>query len=393
MAIIKCPECGHQISDKAPVCPNCGVEIAGKLHKCAVCGNVYFYEEEMCPNCHTATPRNNNTAAINSERGEWKENNPTLKSATPNATGEGTSTLSNGNNDTQKKKKKSRMPWVISFVIALIICAVCFYLYQKANDDKELEEYSYAMKSTDPLVLQNYLDNFKTAPQAHRDSIEAHLQAIQQADANWTNAVVSKSKAELENYIKLYPNSIHRIEALHIIDSLDWAQASTLNTPEAYQNYLATHADGTYATEAQQLFDKLNATVVSDDDKQMISQLFRVYFQSINNRDENSLTGTLATILTSFLGKENATKNDVVNFLHKIYKEGIENITFRLNNDFKIDKKEVGVNQYEYSVTFSADETVNNNTGEKELNVYKIKATVSPDGKISGFNMNKIVSE
>mgnify|MGYP000565577660 CR=1 FL=1 len=31
MALIKCPECGHQISDKAPVCPNCGVEIAGKI--------------------------------------------------------------------------------------------------------------------------------------------------------------------------------------------------------------------------------------------------------------------------------------------------------------------------------------------------------------------------
>ena len=31
MAIIKCPECGRQISDKAPTCPSCGVEIAGKI--------------------------------------------------------------------------------------------------------------------------------------------------------------------------------------------------------------------------------------------------------------------------------------------------------------------------------------------------------------------------
>ena len=29
MAIIKCPECGHVVSDKAPFCPNCGVKIAG----------------------------------------------------------------------------------------------------------------------------------------------------------------------------------------------------------------------------------------------------------------------------------------------------------------------------------------------------------------------------
>ncbi len=52
MAIIKCPECGRQISDKAPTCPSCGVEIAGKITKCPHCGEVYFSSQEMCPNCH-----------------------------------------------------------------------------------------------------------------------------------------------------------------------------------------------------------------------------------------------------------------------------------------------------------------------------------------------------
>lgn len=28
MALIKCPECAREISDRAPVCPNCGVPIA-----------------------------------------------------------------------------------------------------------------------------------------------------------------------------------------------------------------------------------------------------------------------------------------------------------------------------------------------------------------------------
>ena len=56
MAIIKCPECGHQISDKAPVCPSCGVEIAGKVIKCPHCGEVYFNNSEMCPNCHELNP-------------------------------------------------------------------------------------------------------------------------------------------------------------------------------------------------------------------------------------------------------------------------------------------------------------------------------------------------
>lgn len=52
MAIIKCPECGHQVSDKAPVCPSCGVEIAGYINRCTRCGEVYFRNEHFCPNCH-----------------------------------------------------------------------------------------------------------------------------------------------------------------------------------------------------------------------------------------------------------------------------------------------------------------------------------------------------
>ena len=28
MALISCPECGHQVSDKAALCPSCGVSIA-----------------------------------------------------------------------------------------------------------------------------------------------------------------------------------------------------------------------------------------------------------------------------------------------------------------------------------------------------------------------------
>ncbi len=52
MAIIKCPECGHQTSDKATTCPSCGVEIAGKIVKCAHCGEVYFKSDGLCPNCY-----------------------------------------------------------------------------------------------------------------------------------------------------------------------------------------------------------------------------------------------------------------------------------------------------------------------------------------------------
>ena len=50
--IIKCPECGHQVSDRAKTCPSCGIEIAGKVTRCPDCGEIIFKDQAECPNCH-----------------------------------------------------------------------------------------------------------------------------------------------------------------------------------------------------------------------------------------------------------------------------------------------------------------------------------------------------
>ena len=49
MAIIKCPECGRQISDKAPTCPSCGVEIAGKITYLPIYMLMFIKKEQKLP--------------------------------------------------------------------------------------------------------------------------------------------------------------------------------------------------------------------------------------------------------------------------------------------------------------------------------------------------------
>lgn len=54
MALIKCPECGNEVSDKAAVCPNCGVEIAPAEVKaiiCPECGSEINPAQNICKNC------------------------------------------------------------------------------------------------------------------------------------------------------------------------------------------------------------------------------------------------------------------------------------------------------------------------------------------------------
>lgn len=55
MAMIICPQCGKEISDRAPACPQCGFVMVKKeeihLIKCDECGIEFDDKLDNCPNC------------------------------------------------------------------------------------------------------------------------------------------------------------------------------------------------------------------------------------------------------------------------------------------------------------------------------------------------------
>lgn len=378
MAIIKCPECGHQISDKAPVCPSCGVEIAGKITQCKNCGEIVFKDQANCPHCNMPL-RAIRTTPPPIQR--------TVSTPTSPATTSTTQSTAGGNNN-----GKSHKTIIAAFVVSLLVCAICFYFYQNAKSNKCQEAYEIAMASDDPALLENFLNNYGDAPKEQLDSISNRLAMLRKGDEEWQNTLASCSKTALEDYVNNHPDSPHRGEALHKIDSLDWAAANSANTLDAYNLYLAEHATGEHIDECKENVAKLNSTTVQPDEKEAIATVFRHFFQSINSRNEEGLASTVSTFLTSFLGKSDATKNDVITFMHKIYKDDITNMNWHLNNDWKIEKKDVGGNQYEYTVTFTATQDIDRTDASKEKSAkYNIKATISTEGKISSLNMVKIL--
>lgn len=399
MAIIKCPECGRQVSDKAPICPSCGVEIAGKVTTCPQCGCTYFTAIGHCPSCTQSS-----TSLVQSEPPVPPTSQvpptppvppmpPVTSPATPiKPPTSGSRTTPPPPPPTEKNKTTKKIV-LFSFIFALIVCGGVYYLYSSANSEKEQEAYEYAMQSNDPSVLQSFLDNYKDADQAHIDSIRAHLNALMLSDSDWTNAVVSGSKTAIEEYLLKYPDSPHKQEAYNKIDSIDWQTAKNTDTAEGYQTYLDAHVDGNFISEAENAMKKAKSRDLQPEEKDMVSGLFRKFFQSINSRNEDGLTDTCEDILSSLLGKSSATKQDVITFMNKLYKEDVADMTWRLVNDFNIKKREVGDGDYEYQVVFSAQENVIHTDGNTSNDNFKITATVSPDGKISSLNMARISSE
>ena len=58
MALIKCPECGGNVSDQAPKCPHCGFDMESRVI-CVSCGHMLSSNDAKCPQCGTLTPWSN----------------------------------------------------------------------------------------------------------------------------------------------------------------------------------------------------------------------------------------------------------------------------------------------------------------------------------------------
>lgn len=373
MSVIKCPECGHQASDKAPTCPNCGIEISGKVKQCPSCGEYYFITEPCCPKCHHGAQ-------------------PVASTVTQQAAGHAQPGItagpqsSTGGNGTSGNGRKSRKTLYISFVIALAICGAGFYMYNNSLKERELEEYNYAMKSSDPLVLQSYLDNFSNAPQEHIDSVKAHLDMLGRQDQQWTNAMASGSKSALLQYIEDNPNSMHKQQALDLIDSIDWKASEATNTEEAYQEYLNTHESGKYYDEAMEAIKKLKANSVTDEETIMVENTFHGFFSGINSKNANQLLLATDEHLT-LLDKSNATKDDLTMLMNKLNKDENKSTVWTLGQKYNIKKREIGIDKYEYTVDFKATQQIEGQDGKTTINKYTIKATLTPEGYISKFSL------
>jgi len=385
--MIKCPECGHDVSDKAPLCPHCGVEIAGKVGTSEQATNASRADNQAKMQSPNSANGGGKNSQISSENGYNGGKNGRNGGDTSNRSG-GKSSRGGGRNN------KSWIAITVLIIAVIAACGVGFYLYDRSNKaDKELAEYNFAITSNDTTVLNHYLSTYQDAPIEHIDNIRQRVIELQRTDKAWTNAVVMGTKSALKKYLEENPNSTHRDEALHKIDSIDWVLAKEKNSITSYESYMSERPDGEYYDEASEALRQLNTNTVQPEEEMFIDKLFKRFYQSINQRDEVALTETVGNVLTSFLGKSNATSADVLTFMHKIYKEDMTLMNWHISSSYNIKKKEIGDQQYEYSVEFSTAQDIEYTDKTPSKNNYRVKAKVSPEGKIIEYSMTKLIEQ
>lgn len=63
MALVKCKECGKEISSNAKVCPNCGYK--NDVKTCPECGKIVKHTDTVCPDCGYPLQKKNAQSIIN----------------------------------------------------------------------------------------------------------------------------------------------------------------------------------------------------------------------------------------------------------------------------------------------------------------------------------------
>lgn len=183
MALIKCPECGKEISDKAIVCPQCGKTVAcvdpapeeAKPVICEECGAEIPEGAAACPNC----------------------GNPVSSDAeTPRETPQKVEVTAVNLPKIEKNTKKR-----IIITVAVIVLAIVALLVGKNIKDKQTAERLAAEAAK---RSQEYASTLETASYTMLLGAGSAERACNLIKSVWYNAIFEERDSETDPYTRPY---------------------------------------------------------------------------------------------------------------------------------------------------------------------------------------------
>lgn len=377
MAIVKCPECGHEVSDAADRCPNCGVSIAGNIKICPDCGRVVLKNTEKCPSCGAEFESIVNEDAARKKNGRTQE---TYKNIDPYAP----------NNARKKKNNNGAIVGVVVSVVVVALGALAYFLIDKSQKaESEQKAYEEVIASNDTALCSQYLRDYPKG--LHCGEVEAKLKELVAEIGDWNDACVNNMKSGFVAFLSNHPNSTFEQACKDKIDSLDYVDALSANTEEALQIYISSHPEGKYVEDALQTQKNIASLKVQANEASAVKNVCSQFFTGLANRDEATLASAVAAVMDNFLNKRNATHADVMTFADKLA-SGHHHIAFTMNNDYNIRKVATDTDVFSFDVTFGVDEHYLTHDGKEEWMTYIVTARINPEMKISSLNMRSVSS-
>jgi tetratricopeptide (TPR) repeat protein len=290
-----------------------------------------------------------------------------------------------------ERKRKRRKNITIGIIVSIIIIIVAIagvFFYNIQAEDRAWDELQ---SSTNLNDYEQFLSEYPHG--RHHDQVQALYSKLSTELTDWATVANSVDKYAVQKFLSKYPNGVCVVQAKNKLDSLSWIDACNINKPEAYAQYITDFPTGKYLNLAQQKTNQLKAMEVSPSETSQINGVIGQFFNALASQDETNLLGSVESTMTSFLNKRNATKAHVIAFMKQLHAPDMNSITFTVNKDMKITKKEVSDGVYSYVVTCTVDEKIDRkDTGKETFVNYGANLNIDNFMKISSLGLKKISS-
>ena len=347
MSLIKCPECGHEISDLAASCPQCGCPVGHQV------GN------------HFDTPLS---------AGE-----PTL-------------------GQPAKNKAVGTIVVISLLIVALAGVAAWYLFFRGGTDEDERTVYDRIMcyeneHQLDSLgeALNDYFDTYNSDA-FHYSQLKELNDRFFAERADWQAADGLKSLDAVRHFLDVHPDGFYLNEANLQLDSLSYIEAQEVNTREAYEHYIEQFSQGKYVTEARWQIAGLDNVELSIDEKATVREALSVHFDALGNNDKGAISMTLASDISSYIGKADPELEDIYAYMSNMHSSG-RTIIFNVKGAeiTKIDMN--GRNMY--SVQFMLEEEILSHNPHETLDTESGTPAEAekPAGEIKKFKGVAVLNE
>ena len=286
--------------------------------------------------------------------------------------------------------------WVILIVLLLAAGGFAAYVYfskssQISADQAEKVAWMRIKQFEDEMQLDSleaaisyYQWNFANG--SHADAVRMLKDKIESEKRDWSHARYSDSVETIEDFIRDHSDSFFRVQADRMVDSLSFVEAADIDTYESYRHYLDSFSNGLFAQQAKDRIKDLEGGTVTSNETGDIAATINQHFIALANNNSEQLMHTVADRLTTYLGKTEITRADVLKYMEQMHAIEGRHIEFFLRN--LIVTKEVNDHTPTFIATFIANEEVTTD-GKTGQMIFAGRATLDSQGKITGLILSQ----
>lgn len=420
MSLIKCPECGHDVSSEAANCPNCGYPMAKKgdndvqpeassvqselntrYTKVLKDLNAKRFKSAFAeidalikeyPNSHSFTELREQvvrefvkSCVEDSDICLKDKNYKDAKTIAQMGLQHDPSNpyLLNVINRVRRRKAFKRNAWLVLLLLILGGAAYAYYNLKVPdyNSEKEEEAWNLVMKyrnefDADRLedALDDYISDFSSG--LHSSEAKSMYENLVREKAAWNAAVRQNNAQAMHDFMDMFSNGFYHKTAYVKLDSLAFLEAKNKNTKEAIDYYIDTYSDGKYIDQAMAISEKLNNGNLTKQEREDIKTVLDNHFQALTDDDEALLRTTLGKTVNSYLGKMDLTIDDMVDYMHSLSEENGGDGGFYTVHNIDIKKFDDPGAPVIYNVQFNLTNTVISLAGDEIKKEYDATATL-----------------